>query len=48
MCRIEKFNLNNMKIAISSFCWECFFETDQTNEAYGKLKKELNSDINYE
>lgn len=37
-----------MKIAISSFCWECFSETDQTSEAYEKLKKELNSDIDFE
>lgn len=44
----KNFNLNSMKIAIPSFCWECLFETDQTNEAYEKLKKELNSDIDYE
>jgi hypothetical protein len=37
-----------MKIAISSFCWECFAETDQSKEAYEKLKKELNSEIDYE
>lgn len=37
-----------MKIAISSFCWECFSETDQSKEAYEKLKKELNSDIDFE
>lgn len=37
-----------MKIAISSFCWECFSETDQSNEAYEKLKNELNSDVDFE
>lgn len=37
-----------MKIAISSFCWECFSQTDQSKKAYEKLKKELNSDIDFE
>ncbi|WP_426065239.1 hypothetical protein [Flavobacterium sp. DSP2-3-1] len=37
-----------MKIAISSFCWECFTETDQSADAYEKLKKELNSDVDSE
>lgn len=42
------FKTQIMKIAISSFCWECFAETDQSKEAYEKLKKELNSEIDYE
>ena len=37
-----------MKIAISSFCWECFAQTDQSKEAYEKLKKELNADVDFE
>ncbi|HZV68421.1 MAG TPA: hypothetical protein VFG10_02725 [Saprospiraceae bacterium] len=37
-----------MKIAISSFCWECFAKTDQSKEAYEKLKNELNSDLDFE
>lgn len=37
-----------MIIGISSFCWECFNETQKTNEDYERLKKELNSDIDFE
>ena len=34
-----------MKIGISSFCWACFKETNQTKEDYERLKKELNAEI---
>ncbi|MDQ1163906.1 hypothetical protein [Flavobacterium sp. SORGH_AS_0622] len=37
-----------MIIGISSFCWECFNETEQTPEDYQRLKHELNSDIDFE
>lgn len=37
-----------MKIGISSFCWECFSQTDQSKEAYEKLKNELNADVDFE
>lgn len=37
-----------MIIGISSFCWECFNETEQTPEDYQRLKYELNSDIDFE
>ncbi|MBK7230394.1 MAG: hypothetical protein IPH97_16350 [Ignavibacteriales bacterium] len=37
-----------MKIGISSFCWECFSQTDQSKEAYDKLKNELNADLDFE
>ncbi|AND65275.1 hypothetical protein AX766_13220 [Flavobacterium covae] len=37
-----------MKIAISSFCWECFAKTDQSKEAYDELEKKLNSKVDYE
>ena len=37
-----------MKIAISSFCWECFAQTDQSKEAYENLKKALNADVDFE
>lgn len=37
-----------MKIGISSFCWECFSHTDQSKEAYEKLKNELNADVDIE
>lgn len=37
-----------MIIGILSFCWECFNETEKTNEDYEQLKKELNSDIDFE
>ena len=37
-----------MKIAISSFCWDCFRETGQTKEDYERLKIELNSNLDFE
>lgn len=37
-----------MKIGISSFCWECFSQTDQSKVAYEKLKNELNADVDFE
>jgi hypothetical protein len=37
-----------MIIGISSFCWQCFNETSQTKEDYEQLKKELNSDVDFE
>lgn len=37
-----------MIIGISSFCWHCFNETSQTKEDYEELKKELNSEIDFE
>ncbi len=37
-----------MKIAISSFCWDCFRETGQTKEDYELLKIELNSAVDFE
>lgn len=37
-----------MKIGISSFCWECSSQTDQSQEAYEKLKNELNADVDIE
>lgn len=37
-----------MIIGISSFCWECFNETSKTKEDYEQLKKELNSDVDFE
>jgi hypothetical protein len=30
-----------MKIKLSSFCWECFNETEKTKEDYERLKKEI-------
>jgi hypothetical protein len=32
-----------MKIHISSFCWQCFNETDRSSESYEKIKKETGS-----
>jgi hypothetical protein len=29
-----------MKIHVSSFCWQCFNETDRTSESYEKIKNE--------
>ncbi|MBP7471227.1 MAG: hypothetical protein KA782_09130 [Flavobacterium sp.] len=37
-----------MIIGISSFCWHCFNETEKTKEDYERLKKELNSDVDFE
>lgn len=37
-----------MIIGISSFCWECFNETEKTPEDYQRLKLELNSDVDFE
>lgn len=33
-----------MKIKLSSFCWECFNETEKTKEDYERLKKEIGSE----
>lgn len=37
-----------MKIKLSSFCWQCFYETEQTQEDYNRLKKEFGKDIEVE
>lgn len=37
-----------MIIGISSFCWECFNQTEKTQEDYLRLKSELNSEIDFE
>ena len=37
-----------MKIGISSFCWQCFKESNQTKEDYERLKKELKAEIDFE
>lgn len=37
-----------MIIGISSFCWHCFNETEKTKDDYERVKKELNSDVDFE
>jgi hypothetical protein len=32
-----------MKIHVSSFCWQCFNETDRSSESYEKIEKETGS-----